>query len=87
MKRLHRTKDGELIPIAEMDDQHLLNTIRLFKRKAKEGITVMSGDGIDAEDIWYDEEILYDEDAEEEMGLEHYIKEAKKRKLTFFAGD
>ena len=36
MFKVHRTRDGQHIPVAAMDDNHLINTIRLFFNKISE---------------------------------------------------
>lgn len=43
------TKDGRDIPIEEMTDAHLLNTIRFVRRRAEEGVKVVT---------WWDEDCL-----------------------------
>ena len=61
-----------------MTDSHLDATIRLFERRAKEGITVRTG-GSCAEDMFYDEDILYREDALEALEYDEYVKERDRR--------
>lgn len=59
MKRgIWTTKDGRDIPIEEMTDAHLLNTIRFVRRRAKEGIWVVK---------WWDVE-TGDSDVDYESG-------------------
>ena len=85
--KVHVTKDGEKIKLCKMTDSHLDATIRLFERRAKEGITVRTG-GSCAEDMFYDEDTLYGEDALEALEYDEYVKERDRRisvnsKLTF----
>ena len=78
----HKTKEGKKILISEMDDNHLLNTIALIKRMAKEGITFRSGSiNFGYNDCYYDEEILFGKDAKEHLNYKRYKQEAKKRGL------
>lgn len=88
---IHTCKDGRQVclnyhnpygrNIPRMEDSHLLNTIKFVQKRAKEGITIRMGGGVDVEDIWYDEETIYGKEAKEKLGLEKYIKEAQNRKL------
>nr|OQX98987.1 MAG: hypothetical protein B6I27_01600 [Erwiniaceae bacterium 4572_131] len=75
----HVTKDGREIPLNKLDLSHLKNIIRWIERKAKEGVKISYGGGVDAEDIWYDEYILYGNDALNELDYKKYIKELKRR--------
>ena len=79
---MHTTKDGVKIRIEDMSDTHLLNTIRLIERRSTEGVTVMTGGGIDADDIWFDTYTAIGECALEKLNYAAYKKEAAKRKLT-----
>ena len=81
MKHTHRTRDGRVIPITDMDDNHLANTIRLMRSRIKEGVVVATGGGSCAEDIWYDETTLTGDDAAKYLNLQAYITEATKRGL------
>ena len=86
--KVHVTKDGKKIKLCKMTDSHLDATIRLFERRAKEGITVGTGGGSCAEDMFYDEDTLYGEDALEALEYDEYVKERDRRisvnsKLTF----
>lgn len=79
--KTHRSKDGTVLRLDQMEDSHLINTIKYFKRRAKEGITIRQGGGSCFEDIWYDTYKEYGEEAEIRLGLSYYIKEAKRRNL------
>lgn len=77
----HVTRDGQWLRLKDMSDSHLLNTIALFRRKAKDGIRAVEGGGVDADDIWFEVYTVQGVEAEEEMNLDAYLKEAKRRKL------
>ena len=76
--KAHVTKDGKKIKLCKMTDSHLDATIRLLERRAKEGITVGT-DGSCAEDMFYDEDTLYGEDALEALEYDEYVKERDRR--------
>lgn len=78
--KYHKTKDGRLIKLTDLELSHLINIIKLIKKRAKEGITVTYGySGFDAIDMWADQETLFGEEALIEMGYYHYISEIKRR--------
>lgn len=76
----HITKDGKKIRIEELDTAHLNSIINWIKRKAQEGLTVRYGGGSCAEDIWYDEETLFGDDALKALNYNAYKNELNKRK-------
>ena len=75
----HKTKDGKIIAISEMEDSHLLNTIALIKRLAKNGLTIRSGGGYSVDEFWYDEYTIWGKEVKEKTNYKAYKKEAKKR--------
>ena len=44
----HITRDGTAMLISDMDDGHLLNTIKWIERRAKEGFYVNCGSSINS---------------------------------------
>lgn len=83
MKRKHTTRDGREMLIKDMDDGHLLATIRLHRKLAKRGITVRyGGGGVCAEGMWYDEDHLYGAEALSKMNHHWYVEEAERRGLN-----
>jgi hypothetical protein len=62
-----------------MADDHLAATIRWMERKAREGVTVRSGGGTCAEDMFYDEEVLFGADALERLEYAAYVQERTRR--------
>ena len=78
----HTMKDGTKIKIKDMSDSHLINTINMQLRMAKNGVTVSYGGGIDFEDIWFDQDTYFGEEALYHLKYKHYCKEAKRRGLV-----
>lgn len=79
---IHTTATGEKIPLTSMSDQHLINTIRYLKRCAHEGIIIQSGGGDCPEDFWYDEDIIYGDEALKHVHYDVYVKELSRRKIS-----
>lgn len=77
----HVTKDGKQMDIRDMSDDHLLNMIKLIKRKAKEGVVLAFGGGSSPDDFYYEEEQYLGRDVKEMMRYKKYKKEAKRRGL------
>jgi len=77
--KFHKTKDGKLIKLADLELSHLENILKLIERKAKEGLTVRMGGGSTAEDVWYDDEKYYGEDAKRQLNFYDYKAELKSR--------
>jgi hypothetical protein len=81
----HTTKDGRKLPISEMDNEHLLSTVRRQKRRAKAGVQVVSGGcgfGSAGNEYYGDAEMLYGRNALELFNHQDYLDEVKKRGLT-----
>ena len=76
---LHRTKDGSQIPLDQLTDSHLANIISFLERRATEGVKIYQGGGICAEDIWYDEYILYGQEALDHLNYYLYTAGARQR--------
>lgn len=85
-KFMHITKNGDKIALSKLEDSHLQNIINLLQRKAKEGVKVRYGGGTTADDIWYDEDMLYGEEALKHLHYGEYVAE-QKRRLTKRAVD
>ncbi len=77
--KYHKTKDGKKILIKDMELDHLKNTIRCFERMASEGITVRSGGGSTAEDMWYEEDVYEGEKALRYLNYYEYKAELSRR--------
>ena len=76
----HKTREGEKILIQDMDNNHLINTMKFIERKAAEGLTVRYGGG-SHDDFYYDEDHYIGEDALKYMNFYAYKNEAYKRNL------
>ena len=85
-KFMHVTKNGDKIALNKLEDSHLQNIINLMLRKSKEGVKVMFGGGTTADDIWYDEDMLYGEEALKKLHYYEYLAEQKRRR-TMLAPD
>lgn len=85
-KFMHVTKNGDKIVLSKLEDSHLQNIINLLQRKAKEGVKIRYGGGTTADDIWYDEDMLYGEEALKHLHYGEYAAE-QKRRLTKRAVD
>ena len=79
-KFMHITKNGDKIALSKLEDSHLQNIINLLQRKAKEGVKVRYGGGTTADDIWYDEDMLYGEEALKKLHYYEYLAEQKRRR-------
>jgi len=78
----HKTKDGKKIKLADLELSHLVNILKLIERKAKKGLTVRVGGGSTAEDMWYDEETYYGEEAKMQLNFYDYKAELESRVST-----
>jgi hypothetical protein len=77
--KFHKTKDGKKIKLSDLETGHLENIIKWIERKAKEGLTVRMGGGSCAEDMWYEQETYYGEDAKRQLNFYDYKAELKNR--------
>lgn len=75
---LHMTEEGRQMKLCEMHDAHLVNTINLIKRKAKEGLRIPLYP-IAVNDVGIDYITIKGTDAETYCELEQYINEAIRR--------
>lgn len=83
-KAYWKTKEGKVMLMSEMTDQHLLNSIAYVKRRAKEGIESILNMGYapDNDYVEYDVTVIYGKEATDFMGLPDLLKEKRRRKLT-----
>lgn len=65
--------------LSEMSDQHLENVISLIKKKAKNGLKLSIGSISTAEDMFYDEHVIYGKQVREFLNFKLYKNELKKR--------
>jgi len=86
--KFHKTKDGKKILLSDLELSHLENIIKWIERKSVQGLTVLyGGGGVDAEDMWLDEETYYGDKAKKELNYDKYISELNRRnkKITVTA--
>lgn len=78
--KYHKTKEGNKIKLSDLELSHLKNIIAWIERKARDGITVrFGGGGCFAEDMWYDEDTYFGEEALKELNYYEYKAELSKR--------
>ena len=78
----HITKDGRKILIKDMTTEHLINTIRILKKKAKEGIVIDIGRSPDGDIVYRSGSItISEETALRMMNYYSYKKELERRNL------
>ncbi len=75
---IHKMRDGSTIPISQMTDSHLENTMMMLRRISIRGLTLRQGGGCFSEDMWYDQEILFGKEALSALGYKHYLNEWEK---------
>jgi hypothetical protein len=78
----HITRDGRKIKMCDLETSHLENIIKWIKRKSKEGLLLRMGGGATAEDMWYDEYVLFGKDAKEQLNYKQYKSELKRRNIN-----
>lgn len=78
---MHKTKDGREIPLNKIEDRHLINIIAYIKKRAQAGIPInlFAYDGGGEFGPYYDEDIIYGEEAEDYLNLKKYREELKRR--------
>jgi hypothetical protein len=75
----HITKEGKKIKLSDLETYHLKNIINWIERKSKEGLKIKYGGGTCADDMYYDEDILYGKKALKQLKYKSYKKELEKR--------
>jgi hypothetical protein len=79
--KLHKTREGNLIKLCDLSDNHLNNIINLIKKRAKKGVTLKYGGGENDDSMYYDEEELSYENSLLFLDYFAYKKELIKRKI------
>jgi len=75
-------KNGEVIRIADMKTDHLINTIRMLERNAKIGGDIVCGYGYDGDDNFMTGEIEH-VDGEDWLAYTEYAELKKELKRRF----
>lgn len=82
--KFHTTILGNKIALSELELSHLENIIKYIEKKSIDGLRVrIGGGGCCAEDMWYDEYILFGEEVKQKLNYKDYIFEFKSRKKMF----
>lgn len=76
---VHIDKEGNETRLEDLDIMHLLNILSKLEDIAEKGLTVRYGGGSTAEDMYYDEETYYGEEALKRLDYYEYKKELKRR--------
>jgi len=63
--------------IKDLDTSHLENILAMLKRN--HGKTIMSGGGVDIDDIWYDEETIDNTSKIEKVELELRLRKLEEK--------
>ena len=85
MKKMWTMSNGEEIEISKMDNRHLINSIKMVQRFAKDGMVIQSGScGSDLGDMWYDEFTIKGKEVYEHFGKSYkwLLEEANNRNIT-----
>lgn len=77
--KYHITKDNKKILLKDLELSHLLNILKRIEKQAITGLTIRYGGGSTAEDMWYEEEIIYGEKVLNHLQYNDYKEELNKR--------
>jgi hypothetical protein len=81
--KYHTTKEGKKIKLADLELSHLENILRWIERKAKKGLTVISGgSGSCAEDMWADVDTYFGKEAKDQLNYFAYQAELERRMVA-----
>jgi len=79
MEHIHIDKNGKKTLVSKLETGHLKNIIRYIERRASFGVTIQDGGGTCYEDFWYDEHLIFGDEALEKLNYKAYIDELKNR--------
>ena len=79
----HVTKDGQIIPLRDITDSHLVNIINYIEKRSREGfyVAMWSGWSTDPDSMFYEEDYVKGDEALSVLNYDAYINELKRRKL------
>jgi hypothetical protein len=78
---MHKTRDGIEIRIKDMEESHLRNVIALHHRKAREGMEILEGGGVDFEEMWCERYRIYGQEVFDWLGTREYERELARREV------
>ena len=77
----HVTRDGEIIPLRDITDSHLVNIINYIEQRSREGFYVAMAYGLpaDPDSMYYEEDYVKGDAALSVLNYDAYINELKRR--------
>jgi len=79
MEHIHIDKNGKETKVSELETEYLKNIIRYIERRASLGVAVQDGGGTCHEDFWYDEYLVFGDEALEKLNYRAYTDELFSR--------
>lgn len=78
--KIWTTINGDEISYKKLETNHLRNILNFIEKKAKDGhLLQYGGGGWEAEDMWYDEEIIYGDEVYDYFDYYSLKKELESR--------
>ena len=78
----HVTKDGEIIPLRDITDSHLVNIIKYIEKRSRDGFYVAlicCWNPADPDSMCYEEDYVKGDEALSILNYDTYVNELKRR--------